>query len=135
MFVDASGKETRFQTTVRAVGGHYETAQRYARLCYAKFEEGWTKEQVQEFRANLYRSVEAGASGPQPSQNEGLVKADAATEKTKKSKQAMRRELVGNEQVKADREETPRKEKKSKKEKKTKESGWQKRENVREGKG
>jgi len=123
VFVDASGKKIPFQTTTRAAGGHDETAQRYARLCYAKFEEGWTKEQVQEFRARLYRSVEAGTSGPQPSQNEAPATTDAATEtlrEAKKSKKAVRREPLGNEQVKADRDEAPREEKKPKKEKKQK---------------
>ena len=47
-FVNSSGTKIPFQTTSKASGDCDETARRFARLCYAKFQDGFTKEQVKD---------------------------------------------------------------------------------------
>jgi len=49
-----SGSKIPFQTTKAAAGGILE-AERIARLCWEKFRKGSTKDNVIEFRNNLYR--------------------------------------------------------------------------------
>lgn len=49
------GKPKTFQTTLMAAGDCHEDCQRIARLCYVKFEEGYSREQVLRFRAEMYR--------------------------------------------------------------------------------
>lgn len=56
-FFRADGTKEAFQTTVRACGDSAADCQRVARLCYVKFEEGWSMEQVKEYRGRLYEEV------------------------------------------------------------------------------
>jgi len=56
-FLRADGTKEQFQTTVRACGNNVEECTRVARLCYVKFDEGWSLEQVKEYRDRLYDEV------------------------------------------------------------------------------
>eukprot|EP00971_Amphidinium_carterae_P167139 3311755-Amphidinium_carterae.1 len=54
----------RLQVTEKAVGSLY-AAERIARACYLKFEEGWSKKQVLDFRQDCYdrlRQLQASKS-------------------------------------------------------------------------
>mmetsp|Transcript_10222 Transcript_10222/g.28555 ORF Transcript_10222/g.28555 Transcript_10222/m.28555 type:complete len:908 (-) Transcript_10222:94-2817(-) len=52
-FESAEG-EVHFQTTMRACGSSLADAERICRLCFVKFEEGLTKEEVLRYRNRLY---------------------------------------------------------------------------------
>merc|ERR1739848_185809 len=56
-FIRDDGKKEKFQATVRACGNSSEECSRVARLCYVKFKEGWSMEQVLEYRTSLYEEV------------------------------------------------------------------------------
>jgi len=49
------GEKITFQTTLKAAGNDKDLALRVARICYAKFEEGASKEQVKSLREELYK--------------------------------------------------------------------------------
>lgn len=49
------GPYTCFQTTTNKCSGSLEEAQRICRLCFMKFEAGWTKDEVLRFREHEYR--------------------------------------------------------------------------------
>mmetsp|Transcript_8922 Transcript_8922/g.19630 ORF Transcript_8922/g.19630 Transcript_8922/m.19630 type:complete len:660 (+) Transcript_8922:166-2145(+) len=53
----------RFQVTVKAANGNAQFAAQIARLCYSKFQEGMSKDEVQKYRDELYAKV-GGASAP-----------------------------------------------------------------------
>merc|ERR1740129_1167344 len=57
-FKDGEPK-TSFQVTLNAVGGDMEEAYRICRLCFAKFEAGATKDEVMQYRTELYKMVAA----------------------------------------------------------------------------
>ncbi|CAK0834165.1 unnamed protein product [Prorocentrum cordatum] len=57
-----------FRTSAGAAGGSVIQAERVARLCYEKFKEGASREDVRAYRAHLYRQIEdAGAKRKQGS--------------------------------------------------------------------
>lgn len=53
-FVRGDGTKEHFQTTMKAANNSMENAMRIARLCYAKFEAGATKAEVEQFRGEMY---------------------------------------------------------------------------------
>lgn len=63
VYVHQDGSKFPCQTTVSKSGGSVEAALRIARLCYAKFETGATKEEVEGFKTLLYAKC-TGVSDP-----------------------------------------------------------------------
>merc|ERR1712136_484711 len=49
-----NGEKISFQVTVVASGGCEESAWRIARMCYARVENGATKEEIHQFRSDMY---------------------------------------------------------------------------------
>lgn len=76
----------RFQITERAAGGSGEECARIARLCYMKFEEGWTKEQVLVFRNE---QCERFATPAHASPTEAGAEAEGKPPKKKRGKDAL----------------------------------------------
>lgn len=64
-----------FQTTVRASGSRY-AAERIARACYMKFEQGGTKGEVLQFRADSYTRANPDFKQPKTSQTKSSVSND-----------------------------------------------------------
>merc|ERR1711920_639804 len=60
----AGGKKIPFQTTQQAAGGNLLDAERVARLCWMKFEAGWTKDQVIQYRNKLYKDLASAGKHP-----------------------------------------------------------------------
>lgn len=58
-----NGEKISFQVTVVASGGCEESAWRIARMCYARVENGATKEEIHQFRSDMYAKCAALASG------------------------------------------------------------------------
>lgn len=58
------GKKISFQTTQGAAGGNILQAERIARLCWEKFEKGMKKDDVLDYRNNLYKKC-AGSDARQ----------------------------------------------------------------------
>ncbi|CAE7257442.1 SLC25A17 [Symbiodinium sp. CCMP2592] len=53
----AAGQSIHFQTTIPAAGGSRTAAAVIARSCYVKFEQGWTKDRVRDFRNQCYAKL------------------------------------------------------------------------------
>lgn len=66
MFDAKNGPKIPFQTTLKAVGGNMVECERIARLCYAKFQSGAKKDEVQAFREGLYKKCRAGVETSEP---------------------------------------------------------------------
>lgn len=60
--------DSPFQTTMAAAGGLLQ-AERVARLCWAKFQQGANKEEVQNYRNDLYRKINPGGTRPRGQQD------------------------------------------------------------------
>jgi len=74
------GSKARFQTTVNSAGGSVEAAERIARLCYAKFESGAKRAEVEAFRTKQYELCGGPVSG-------NTANSGATSPKRKRSKQ------------------------------------------------
>eukprot|EP00439_Symbiodinium_sp_Y106_P023926 s4526_g2.t3 len=72
--LEAAGQSIHFQTTIPAAGGSRTAAAVIARSCYVKFEEGWTKDRVRDFRNQCYAKLGGRvltSSPPQKSFSQG----------------------------------------------------------------
>lgn len=74
------GERIRCQTTLRPVGGNHKLAARICRLLYAKAEAGADKEQVLQYRAELYNKygIEGKYRRPSPDEGEEVAPVDFA---------------------------------------------------------
>lgn len=76
IFQGADGQKIEFRTTLHASGGNIDEALRIARLCYVKFEEGCSKDDVVKFRDALYRQVTGRANSlAEPAVDENISEA------------------------------------------------------------
>eukprot|EP00929_Paragymnodinium_shiwhaense_P003313 TRINITY_DN10377_c0_g1_i1.p1 TRINITY_DN10377_c0_g1~~TRINITY_DN10377_c0_g1_i1.p1 ORF type:complete len:1081 (-),score=215.82 TRINITY_DN10377_c0_g1_i1:53-3295(-) len=53
------GTKTHFQVTINQAGS-LQAAQRIARVCYLKFEEGWSKEEVVAYKRSIFEKLSSG---------------------------------------------------------------------------
>mmetsp|Transcript_51924 Transcript_51924/g.93491 ORF Transcript_51924/g.93491 Transcript_51924/m.93491 type:complete len:689 (+) Transcript_51924:81-2147(+) len=70
-FTKPDGTTGRFQTTIKAAGGRLEDAMCIARACYHKVELGQTKDEVEQYRNELYRRLGGPAVGALPKTDDG----------------------------------------------------------------
>mmetsp|Transcript_119522 Transcript_119522/g.283796 ORF Transcript_119522/g.283796 Transcript_119522/m.283796 type:complete len:672 (-) Transcript_119522:141-2156(-) len=84
----AAGQSIHFQTTVPAAGGSATAAAVIARSCYVKFEQGWTKDRVREFRNQCYAKLGGRvltSSPPQKSFSQGIAGTKESLHESKES--------------------------------------------------
>lgn len=91
------GKKVHFQTTVKACGDCRETAERIARLCYLKFETGTPKEEVIQYRDELYKLAAKETGVPPPPSLESKKKNNLEGSKNPKKQKGSEKAIAAQE--------------------------------------
>mmetsp|Transcript_48089 Transcript_48089/g.108014 ORF Transcript_48089/g.108014 Transcript_48089/m.108014 type:complete len:688 (-) Transcript_48089:323-2386(-) len=81
------GNIVHFQTTTHAAGGSRKAAEIIARSCYIKFEQGWTKDKVREFRNQCYKKVGGRAAPDREASQSSGQGLSAETQARRRAKQ------------------------------------------------
>uniref|UniRef100_A0A7S4V8Y1 Uncharacterized protein n=1 Tax=Alexandrium monilatum TaxID=311494 RepID=A0A7S4V8Y1_9DINO len=93
-FKHADGSCDHFQATIKASGGDLETAMRITRLCYVKFEQGVSRQDIETYRTGLYAKVAArqGVAFQAPAYGAGKRKHEEAEGDAAESKKESKKE-------------------------------------------